>query len=104
MLSSNVIGDRDYFLIWIIWGIIHRIIIAYWEDVWYNGSSPSGGMIFLNNHVKGFRGLLPWKYRIRFYPPCNYYREYLAIRAFMERFGKICGDLVYFELICRKVS
>ena len=38
-------------------------------------------MIFLNNHVSGFRGLLPWKYRIRFYPPCHYNKENIASRV-----------------------
>ncbi len=37
-------------------------------------------MIFLNNHVSGFRGSLPWKCRIRFYPPCTYTRENIAPR------------------------
>ena len=38
-------------------------------------------MIFLNNHVSGFRGSLPWKCRIRFYPPCTYTRENIVTRA-----------------------
>ncbi len=39
-------------------------------------------MIFLNNHVKGFRGSSPWRCRIRFYPPCIYYRENIVARFF----------------------
>ena len=49
----------------------------------YNGGNPSGGMIFLNNHVKGFRGGPPWRLRIRFYPPCIYYRENIVTGDFV---------------------
>ncbi len=31
------------------------------KEVCYNGVNPSGGMIFLNNHVLGFRGISPWR-------------------------------------------
>ena len=32
--------------------------------------------------IKGFRGLCPWIYRIRFYPPCIYYGENWLIGHF----------------------
>ena len=49
--------------------------------VWYNGINPSGGMIFLNNHVLGISWHISVEMAHKILPTLYiYYRENIATR------------------------